>query len=194
MDISTYISSLLTLTPTLVTLTRPNNWDEWYTVIQALAITHKVWDFVNPEVTTPEPVAEEEYGPIQIAMDWFPLWILDSTEQSIISSYLYGCETLREILAALKKHFTSPQAPPLQALLKALPSQTPPQALPLQALSTDLTDVMDLDSNSVMDLDSGCEADGVTIVVRTVWLQEEGGLSLCRPIAGTIGSAVGLKR
>ena len=39
-----------------------------------------------------------------------------------------------------------------------------------------------------------CEADGVTIVVRTVWLREERGLSLCRPVAGTIGSAVGPKR
>ena len=150
MDISTYISSLLTLTPTSVTLTGPNNWDEWYTVIQALAITHKVWDFVNPEVTTPESVAEEEYGPIQIAMDWFPLWILDSTEQSIISSYLHGCETPREMLAALKKHFTSPQALPLQAL---------PEALPLQTLSTDLTDVTDLDSNSVTDSDSDMDSD-----------------------------------
>ena len=32
------------------------------------------------------------------------------------------------------------------------------------------------------------------IVVRTVWLQEERELSLCRPVAGTIGSAVRLKR
>ena len=39
-----------------------------------------------------------------------------------------------------------------------------------------------------------CEANGVTIVVRIVWLQEERELSLCRPVAGTIGSAVGLKR
>ena len=39
-----------------------------------------------------------------------------------------------------------------------------------------------------------CETDGVTIVVQTVWLREERGLSLCRPVAGTIGSAVGLKR
>ena len=39
-----------------------------------------------------------------------------------------------------------------------------------------------------------CEADGVTIVVQTVWLQEERGLSLCRPVAGMIGSTVGLKR
>ena len=147
------------MTPISMTLTGQNNWDKWYTDIQALAITHKVWDFVNPEVTTPEPVAEEEYGPIQIAMDWFPLWILDSTEQSIISSYLHGCETPREMLAALKKHFTSPQAPPLQALPKALPSQAPPQALPLQALSTDLTDVTDLDSDSVTDLDSGTATD-----------------------------------
>ena len=130
--------------------------------------THKVWDFVNPEVTTPESVAEEEYGLIQIAMDWFLLWILDSTEQSIISSYLHGCETPREMLAALKKHFTSPQALPLQALLKALllqtspqalPLQTSPQALPLQALSTNLTDVMDLDLNFVMDLDFGTNSD-----------------------------------
>ena len=39
-----------------------------------------------------------------------------------------------------------------------------------------------------------CEADGITIAVQTVWLQEERGLSLCRLVAGTIGSAVGLKR
>ena len=39
-----------------------------------------------------------------------------------------------------------------------------------------------------------CEADGVTIVVRTVWLREERELSLCRPVAGTIGSAVRPKR
>ena len=39
-----------------------------------------------------------------------------------------------------------------------------------------------------------CEADRVTIVVQTVWLQEGRGLLLCRPVAGTIGSAVGLKR
>ena len=39
-----------------------------------------------------------------------------------------------------------------------------------------------------------CETDRVTIVVQTVWLQEERGLSFCRPVAGMIGSAVGLKR
>ena len=39
-----------------------------------------------------------------------------------------------------------------------------------------------------------CKADGITIAVQTVWLQEERGLSLCRPVAGMIGSAVGLKR
>ena len=39
-----------------------------------------------------------------------------------------------------------------------------------------------------------CEADGITIVVRIVWLQEERGLSLCRLVVGTIGSTVGLKR
>ena len=45
-------------------------------------------------------------------------------------------------------------------------------------------------------VDSGgeCEADGVMIAVQTVWLREERGLSLCRPVAGTIGSAVGPKR
>ena len=41
---------------------------------------------------------------------------------------------------------------------------------------------------------ANCETDGVTIVVQTVWLQEERGLSLCRPVAGMIGSAVGPKR
>ena len=39
-----------------------------------------------------------------------------------------------------------------------------------------------------------CEADGVTIVVRTVWLREKRELSLCRPVAGMIGSAVEAKR
>ena len=39
-----------------------------------------------------------------------------------------------------------------------------------------------------------CEANEVTIVVQTLWLREERGLSLCRPVAGTIGSAVGPKR
>ena len=39
-----------------------------------------------------------------------------------------------------------------------------------------------------------CEADRITIAVQTVWLREERGLSLCRPIAGMISSAVGLKR
>ena len=39
-----------------------------------------------------------------------------------------------------------------------------------------------------------CEADGVTIVVQTVWLQEERGLSLCRPVAGMKGSTVEPKR
>ena len=72
-------------------------------------------------------------------MDWFPLWILDSTEQSIISSYLCGCKPSREMLATLKKYFTSPQALPLQALPKALLLQTLPKALLLQTLSTDLT-------------------------------------------------------
>ena len=37
---------------------------------------------------------------------------------------------------------------------------------------------------------STCEADRVMIVVQTVWLQEERGLSLCRPVAGMIGSVV----
>ena len=39
-----------------------------------------------------------------------------------------------------------------------------------------------------------CETDRVTIAVQTVWLQEERGLSLCRPVVGMIGSAVEPKR
>ena len=44
------------VTRTLVILVRRSNWKLWYMVIRAAAEGHKIWDFVNPELTAPDLV------------------------------------------------------------------------------------------------------------------------------------------
>ena len=128
-----------------------------------------------------------------------------AAQKAISSQIPLTLRTLREVLVhsrnqtfdiANRTHIQL-----FQALQDRLPNPFNKQVRVVRKLSSGniLISTESQEAKSILEKDSTwtitiCEADGVTIVVRTVWLREERGLSLCRPVAGTIGSAVGLKR